>query len=305
MPALDGSPKQIAWAESIRVGIIKPLVELDTKIKDADLGLLGPVWPEFMAWMTGQTSASWWIDHRAISLGDALARAKDGSAEHTLRLAGMFLTGDGSATTWQDLWHTWLHDHHPQIVEQIKAEATAKTKEKARQAEIVVKELNEQCGKAAEMIREGDCTFDEYGNYKSATVDGHTYEQALYANHIGTIDGRYNGEALRRRRDCPHMFKLESAIASITAARRERIEGERRAAKIRNIRAGHATKVERSKKRDNNTTVTLDTGIELKATVARKTDNWGECFSESAIYGLNEEYHRIGLEAQKIYNQEV
>ena len=66
MPALTGSPKQIAWAERIRSDFFAKFEQMEKEDgqstaeaaeKDARFG-------QFFAWVKGQTEARFWIDHK-------------------------------------------------------------------------------------------------------------------------------------------------------------------------------------------------------------------------------------------------
>ncbi len=56
LPDLEGSEKQIAWAETIRVEILDSAAKRTPPKAD--------LWAAFVAWLKGQTAASWWIDRR-------------------------------------------------------------------------------------------------------------------------------------------------------------------------------------------------------------------------------------------------
>ncbi|QHJ77139.1 MAG: hypothetical protein [Bacteriophage sp.] len=68
MADLDGSPKQVAWAESIR-GELLP--ELDQERQGcAEHGATAEQLAQIdtvLAWLRDQQSAAWWIDHRLSS----------------------------------------------------------------------------------------------------------------------------------------------------------------------------------------------------------------------------------------------
>lgn len=75
LPALVGSPKQIAWAEKIRAAAIAVLIakrETERRIKDAPFrGAPAERYDAAIAELderieraAGEVSAKWWIDHR-------------------------------------------------------------------------------------------------------------------------------------------------------------------------------------------------------------------------------------------------
>lgn len=84
LPALEGTPKQIAWAETIRAGIVQQVEQVRSKLAEAGgldkLRADGPA--EKIAALErqlacievllGKTSASWWIDHRTQTLPQLL-----------------------------------------------------------------------------------------------------------------------------------------------------------------------------------------------------------------------------------------
>lgn len=84
MAELEGSDKQIAWAESIR-GKIMPMLDAERQ-GCADHGATAEQLAKIdivLAWLRGQKSAAWWIDHRLSS--------------HTaLRAAGQAVNGQGA-----------------------------------------------------------------------------------------------------------------------------------------------------------------------------------------------------------------
>lgn len=78
LPALEGTPKQVAWAESIRVKAIAQVEELiaataTTPERQAQVAPL-------LARLKAQTKAAWWIDNRTLQPVDmirAMARLED------------------------------------------------------------------------------------------------------------------------------------------------------------------------------------------------------------------------------------
>ena len=304
LPELTGSPKQIGWAESIRTGVLAPLVELDAKIAacTGDLGPAGKVWPDFVLWIKGQNKAGWWIDHRTLSFEDTLDRAKAGSAEHTMGLLGYVLDGRGTVATWQDFWQRWLEDHHPDVVAAIKDEAErAAVKKEAEQSRRAA-EYNRICGEAAAAVTEADCEFDDFGNWRAASVNGVRFENGFYANEIGAINGVSQlGSTLRARGDCKNIDVLQAKISEITIDRRQRIDEERQLVYNRDICSGQVATVERTRKRTDNTIVTLDNGRVLTVTVPRKDSDWAACFEDQSPRALAQEFRRIGQAAKELF----
>lgn len=93
LPALTGSPKQIAWAEKIRASIISgELTKATRKGVNRFGGIVNDIWmaseeeeasaieamvAAFSASKTtqalfGQSAASFWIDHRSSSMGEMI-----------------------------------------------------------------------------------------------------------------------------------------------------------------------------------------------------------------------------------------
>lgn len=66
LPALQGSEKQVAWAEQIRAQAIQAVDALLAQQGDAQRE--DPRWAKLeaaVAALRGQAQAAWWIDHRA------------------------------------------------------------------------------------------------------------------------------------------------------------------------------------------------------------------------------------------------
>lgn len=59
LPELTGSPKQVAWAETIRQKRLQSIREAM-----GDEATWEPHQKQFYDWVTGHTAASWWIDRR-------------------------------------------------------------------------------------------------------------------------------------------------------------------------------------------------------------------------------------------------
>jgi hypothetical protein len=98
LPALAGSEKQIAWAETIRaewIANVRRMMadhekkfarrdEMEAKGVPADvLDEIDMVTRQIAAELTGQTSAAWWIDHRRENLADYIATAQQSRCPKT------------------------------------------------------------------------------------------------------------------------------------------------------------------------------------------------------------------------------
>lgn len=87
--ALEGSPKQIAWAEDLRsetmdaIAATKTRTESESALKDRVIKYIG-----------GITSAEWWIDNRFYAGAKMIRRAIEHAAEH-----GIDLTAEAAETT--------------------------------------------------------------------------------------------------------------------------------------------------------------------------------------------------------------
>lgn len=79
-PQLNGSERQVSWAETIRVSRLAALMALFHTSADADCGIC-----------LGIDDAKWWIDHRDLSHAEFLAQA----TRH-LQIAGMPASGQHS-----------------------------------------------------------------------------------------------------------------------------------------------------------------------------------------------------------------
>lgn len=67
MPKLEGSEKQIAWAEQIRAKVLTPAIMTATPKADAPAEVV-----EALESIKNETSASWWIDHKDFGLNTLL-----------------------------------------------------------------------------------------------------------------------------------------------------------------------------------------------------------------------------------------
>ncbi len=74
MPKLEGSEKQIAWAEKIRTQRIQDLNDRFNELTGKFKGSVPPEASKLMAdteeYLIRQTSAAWWIDNRFTDLRD-------------------------------------------------------------------------------------------------------------------------------------------------------------------------------------------------------------------------------------------
>jgi hypothetical protein len=62
LPELKGTPKQIAWAETLRQAMLTQVAELEAKIPAGDPKR--PDWDRLVRKLRIQSHASWWIDRR-------------------------------------------------------------------------------------------------------------------------------------------------------------------------------------------------------------------------------------------------
>lgn len=86
---LTGTPKQVAWAMTIRAKMVDELADMRGKLianakRQIEAGKLSPEQmaiemqklTQYEATILGQTDASWWIDHRSASAADLLRQAR-------------------------------------------------------------------------------------------------------------------------------------------------------------------------------------------------------------------------------------
>ena len=78
---LKGSPKQIAWAKSIRTGRL-------SRWKTADPIVFKRIEPN----LNGETSAKWWIDYRESDLGAILSNIQGSSSGKVFAKPAVFKT---------------------------------------------------------------------------------------------------------------------------------------------------------------------------------------------------------------------
>jgi len=74
LPALEGTPKQVAWAESIRVKAITYLEERFATITPERQAQIAPL----LAKLKAQDKAAWWIDNRNLLPVDMLRAISKG-----------------------------------------------------------------------------------------------------------------------------------------------------------------------------------------------------------------------------------
>ena len=79
--ALEGSPKQIAWAEDIRGETMDAIAGLKTRTDDEAARK-----DRVIAYLGGITSAAWWIDNRFYAGAKMIRRAIKHAAEHGIDL---------------------------------------------------------------------------------------------------------------------------------------------------------------------------------------------------------------------------
>lgn len=79
--ALEGSPKQIAWAEDIRGKTMDAIAGLKTRTDDEAARK-----DRVIAYIGGITSAEWWIDNRFYAGAKMIRRAIKHAAEHGIDL---------------------------------------------------------------------------------------------------------------------------------------------------------------------------------------------------------------------------
>ena len=83
LPALTGSPKQIAWAERIRSEFFLQIEEMEKESGQSatDSAAKNKRFGEFFNWIKSQTEANFWIDHRGTGptlMGREWAKMKKG-----------------------------------------------------------------------------------------------------------------------------------------------------------------------------------------------------------------------------------
>ena len=91
LPALTGTPKQVAWAETLRNGVFEKL-EFEKLARGKN-----PT-DEFLAWLKDQTESRFWIDNKGASI--AFLEKKWKNKKEETKLEGtpkqIALTGSGS-----------------------------------------------------------------------------------------------------------------------------------------------------------------------------------------------------------------
>ena len=124
LPALTGSPKQISWAESIRMPILTEARALcesmsrDPAKRDAHTVLR--YIPEFANWITAQSAAHWWIDRRNLSMDSAIKMLAGCATGQTERALGAvmdgLISGRQTPATLMDHWADWMERNHKDAI---------------------------------------------------------------------------------------------------------------------------------------------------------------------------------------------
>lgn len=311
LPELTGTPKQIAWSESLRRRMLEQLdaqlaallIESES-LSDEERRIAGIFRDEFSPWLRGQTSAKWWIDHREQSL-DQMRTARNAPA-----MLGMVMSGRGAPMTIDVLWSDWFRSAHPEIIAERQAQAEA--------AAASVRRLDEEAlAKALAPVER--ITEEHYTTAMSdepLVIDGHKITVYLVCGtriEIGEIDGS-------RRIDLPSgdtRWVESTDQAKAAAARlqvvfdRLRAEAEAKAATFRvgnrpddvTFTPGHPPYPERGG------------SFTVRATDGRTAEGWnmdGEWVAHT-IHGPNgahtldacsPEAERIGREAYQRYQQQ-
>lgn len=136
--ALEGSPKQIAWAEDIRGKTMDAIAALKTRTDDEAAHK-----DRVIAYLGGITSAEWWIDNRYAGKG-MVRRAVEHAAEH-----GIDLTADPAAETVEE-----------PVAEPVEAAETAETTAETTEPVVPAEEPVEEPVKetAAEPVTAAETT---------------------------------------------------------------------------------------------------------------------------------------------------
>lgn len=311
LPELTGTPKQIAWAQSLRM---RMLDQLDAKLAallseseslgDEDRRIAGIFRDEFSPWLRGQTSSKWWIDHREQSL-DQMRTTRNVGA-----MLGMAMSGRGVPMTIEVLWPDWFRSAHPEIIAERQAQAEAAAAERERlDEEAIAKAL-------APVERITEEHYTTAMSDEPLVIDGHKITVYLVSGtrvEIGEIDGS-------RRIDLPSgdtRWVESTAQAEAAAARlqvvfdRLRAEAEAKAATFRvgdrpddvTFTPGHPPYPERGG------------SFTVRATDGRTAEGWnmdGEWVAHTihsphgdhTLDACSPEAERIGREAHQRYQQQ-
>lgn len=300
LPELSGSPKQIAWAESIRAKMIADLPSFEEEEEDLD-EVSRLLVDGFIPWFKGQDRAAWWIDHRNKTYDQAV------SSGDVMGCLNAVFAGHAGEASWKNFFRQWMSDNHPEVIDRIQQEQARKRAEKEKNNKKGAKKLAAEVSQAAEDVKEEDCKFDDYGNWKGATVNGREYKNTFCVYEINEIDGQHIGNPFALADKYPELTKalekLSSAVQKITESRKARLKAEADAKYSESVATGHVVRVERSRKRTDNTVAYLSTGAIIIAQVNRIGDDWGRCFAESNSNKPSDpaNFRRIGIEAKSLH----
>lgn len=75
LPALQGSEKQVRWAEQVRAELLTGADAIRDRLSNAPNETHRAAVADALAAIEAETAAGWWIDNRAVSLLDLVAAA--------------------------------------------------------------------------------------------------------------------------------------------------------------------------------------------------------------------------------------
>jgi hypothetical protein len=216
LPALLGSEKQIAWANTIRAGILADAERYAEALAKApqpgEAGeLVNKLYPIWYAELCSQASAKWWIDHRAQSQGEVMG------GRNPIAMFGMVMDGRTPAHTALTLWESWANER-PEVKEhQIRARAEYERKQAEYEAakEAYIKD-------ALSCLERVDWERAIANDNEIISEDGHKIDVVQVNGtflRIDTIDGRreieYNGQFVGWLDSRPEVQALNERITEI------------------------------------------------------------------------------------------
>lgn len=141
LPELNGSEKQIKWANDLRVAIISDYDKIKKVIlsKNNDDPLIPTLLVRFETELLSHTSAKWWIDNRDQSYNDIMASG------NPIQMLSYTLWGTTPKTSAQSLLMSWI-DKQPEVIgrrEAAQSEAKRQAEEKIAKEKKIADEIEE------------------------------------------------------------------------------------------------------------------------------------------------------------------
>lgn len=253
LPPLTGTEKQIAWAEAIRykmtaepMRLLNALDRARVEAPHAAARELVELFPDFVAWLTSQSSARWWIDSRPHKV------AWDPNSGNS-RLGRIWWSTDAS---WSGIWRWRVKKDHDQVYKDYEAARQRAAARQARRTVGLEAAIRRMAARAAADLKLEQVETDRHGNLLAVRVARREF--FVSAIDCAIVDGRYhcNGYDEPRR---------------LWQAARQLVNKHEQS----RLKDAHVLKVQRTRARSkDNTFVALSTGQQLTGKTRLSDQSW-------------------------------